>query len=158
MTDFKTLIHTLCDNAVDFIIIGGMASTVHGSARLTSDLDIIYSRSEKNIQKIISALKEYHPYLRGAPKGLPFKFEAETLQNGVNFTLITDIGDLDILGEVPGGDYKKIKKSVIEIEIFQRKCKCVSLDKLIELKRAAGRPKDLETIAELEIIREENTP
>src|SRR5207249_8667496 len=50
-----------------------------------------------------SDLTPYHPYLRGAPPGLPFRWDAQTLERGLNFTLTTDLGALDLLGEITGG-------------------------------------------------------
>ena len=62
-----------------------------------------YGRIKSNIAKIVSALTPHEPYLRGAPPGLPFKFDEPTLRNGLNFTLTTALGPLDLLGEVVGG-------------------------------------------------------
>jgi hypothetical protein len=94
--------------------------------------------------------------LRGAPPGLPFEWSVETLKKGLNFTLITTLGALDLLGEiVGGGGYDELKPETIKIEVAGAECMCLSLQRLIEVKRAAGRPKDLEAIAELEQILEE---
>ena len=41
-------LHTLCDADVDFVVIGGLSATFHGSARITYDLDICYSRESAN--------------------------------------------------------------------------------------------------------------
>jgi hypothetical protein len=67
------------------------------------DLDVVYGRSPENVGRLVLALTPYHPYLRGAPPGLPFRWDAATVQRGLNFTLTTDIGDLDVLGEIVGG-------------------------------------------------------
>ena len=98
MTDYTALIPLLVQNQIDFIIVGGAAATAHGSARLTLDLDIVYSRDNLNLQRIVRALEPLQPYLRGAPPGLPFEWSVETLQKGLNFTLITRLGALDLLG------------------------------------------------------------
>ncbi|MDB6033898.1 MAG: hypothetical protein JWM16_4236 [Verrucomicrobiales bacterium] len=91
-----------------------------------------------------------------APSGLPFKLDFPTLRNGLNFTLNTKIGDLDLLAEVPGGpSYPDLLPHTFEVEAFRVRFKCVNLPTLIRLKRAAGRPKDLESIAELEALLEE---
>jgi len=99
MTDFKTVVRTLADGGVEFIVVGGFAAVVHGSARVTFDVDVVYRRSTENIARLVLALTPYHPYLRGAPPGLPFRWDAATVQHGLNFTLKTDIGDVDLLGE-----------------------------------------------------------
>jgi predicted nucleotidyltransferase len=156
MTDFKALLRALADGGVEFILVGGVAATVHGSTRLTVDVDAVYRRTPQNIDRLVLALTPYHPYLRGAPPGLPFRWDAPTITRGLNFTLTTDVGDIDLLGEITGGGgYDRLIAATLSIRLFGIECRCLTLDKLIEVKRAAGRPKDFEAIAELEAIREE---
>ena len=115
MIDFESLLAALSSERVEFIVIGGFAATIHGSAHVTVDLDIVYGRNGANIGRLVAALAPFAPYLRGAPAGLPFRFDVPTVEHGLN-------------------------------------CRFVDLEALIFLKRAAGRPKDLERIAELELI------
>lgn len=155
MTDFKALIEALVDSGVEFILVGGLAAIAHGSARLTQDIDVVYARHPKNLKRLAEALAAHQPYLRGAPPGLPFRWDAATLLHGLNFTLETSLGDIDLLGEITGGGrYEDLLPQSIELTIFERPVRCLDLEKLIETKRAAGRPKDLEAIAELEALRE----
>jgi hypothetical protein len=155
LTDFRGLLDSLCTEKVEFIIIGGIAGAVHGAARATYDLDIVYSRARDNIAKLVNALAPLNPYLRGAPPDLPFRFDAVTVERGMNFTLTTKLGDLDIFGDITGGgEYEALLPHTIEVQLFGRSCRCLDIDKLIQVKRAAGRPRDLEAIAELETIRE----
>lgn len=78
------------------------------------------------------------------------------MARGLNFTLTTTIGDLDILGEiVGGGTYEDLLAESLELDVFGIRCRCLSVRQLIRVKRAAGRPKDYEAIAELEAIEEE---
>ena len=157
MTDFKALLRLLTDNEVEFIIVGGAAATAHGSARLTFDLDIVYKRTRENIGRLVNALKPLEPYLRGAPVGLPFDWSEETIQKGLNFTLTTSLGALDLLGEIAGGgSYEQLFETTIPIEVGGVQCLCLDLERLIQVKRAAGRPKDLEVVAELQKILDEN--
>lgn len=156
MTDFKALLRALSDGRVEFILVGGVAATVHGSTRLTLDVDAVYRRSRDNIDRLVLALTPCHPYLRGAPRGLPFRWDSATVQHGLNFTLTTAVGDLDLLGEIAGGGtYETLLSHTIVIQVFGLECRCLDLPTLIRVKRAAGRPKDLEAIAELEAILEE---
>jgi predicted nucleotidyltransferase len=156
MIDFPKLLRLLTEHDVAFIIIGGVAAVIHGSSRLTQDLDVVYQRSTQNLTRLVQALAEQAPYLRGAPPGLPFQWSVATLSMGLNFTLETSIGPLDLLGEVTGGgSYEELLDHTIEIEVFGIRCRCLDLPALIRTKRAAGRPKDLEAIAELEVIWEE---
>lgn len=97
-----------------------------------------------------------HPYLRGAPAGLPFRLDEPTLEAGLNFTLTTSAGELDLLGEVAGGGtYQALIPHSRRLDLLGATCWCVDLDTLIRLKQAAGRPKDFEALAELVALREE---
>jgi len=141
---------------VEFIVVGGVAAIAHGSARLTFDLDIVYARDEPNVARLAAALAPLAPYLRGAPPGLPFHWDAATIQRGLNFTLTTSLGDIDVIGEATGGGtYTALLPHSRTLEAFGVRFQCVELDRLIQLKRAAGRPKDLEAVAELEALLEE---
>ncbi len=156
MTDFAGVIRTLVDGQVDFILVGGVAATVHGSARLTRDVDVVYSRTPVNMKRLVEALAPHDPYLRGAPAGLPFSWDVNTVQRGLNFTLTTRLGDLDLLGELTGGGgFEQLRAHASNVRLFDRDVRCLDLDWLIRVKRAAGRPRDLEAVAELEALREE---
>jgi predicted nucleotidyltransferase len=156
-TQFDKMLPLLVNGGVDFILIGGVAGNVLGSARLTFDVDIVYSRNKANLEKIAKLLKPLAPYLRGAPPGLPFTLDVPTLRNGLNFTLTMNLGNLDLLGEVAGGgSYKELLPHTMLVEAFGVKFRCVDLPMLIKLKRAAGRPKDLESLAELQALLEES--
>lgn len=156
MTDFPRLLQVLVGGGVEFVVIGGMAAVVHGSAHVTLDLDVVYARSRENIERLAGALASLDPYPRGAPAGLPFHFDAPTIRAGLNFTLTTTAGDLDLFGEATGGGtYEVLRPRSIIREVFGISCPFVDLETLIHLKRSAGRPKDAERIAELEALREE---
>jgi predicted nucleotidyltransferase len=154
--NFTELLPLLAQHAVRFIVVGGGAAIAHGLARLTSDVDVVYARDPENIRQLVAALKDYSPYLRGAPPGLPFRWDEQTITAGLNFTLTTGVGDLDLLGEITGGgSYEELLPYTIELTAFNLQCRFVTLERLIQLKRAAGRPKDLEVIAELQALLEE---
>ena len=156
MTDFRRLLEALVTAGVEFIIIGGMAATAHGSAHVTVDLDLVYRRTLENIARLAAPLQPLQPYLRGAPPGLPFRFDADTIKRGLNFTLVTSAGDLDAMGEAAGGGtYEALLPRSELRSIFGFDVRFVDLEMLLHLKRAAGRPKDLERIAELEALRDE---
>ena len=153
MTDFPALLGALAGSGAHCVIVGGLAATVHGSARLTQDIDIVYDRSRENLRRLVRALGPFDPYLRGAPPGLPFDWSIETLERGLNFTLTTSRGDIDLLGEIPGGGgYADLLPHTIVVTLFGEEHRCLDLPGLIRAKRAAGRPRDLEQIAELEAL------
>ena len=156
MTQLERLLAALSGAGVDYIIVGGVAARAHGSARLTDDLDISYARNAANLARVVAALAPLRPYLRGAPKGLPFEWTVATLRSGLNFTLTTNAGSIDLLGEiVGGGKYENLLPHALVITLFGAQVRLLDLPWLIRVKRAAGRPKDLEVIAELEALQEE---
>ena len=69
--DLSEIIPALVKAEINFILIGGMAAILHGSARVTFDTDIVYDRSKANLERLVNFLKPHQPYLRGAPPGLP---------------------------------------------------------------------------------------
>lgn len=154
--EFDKILPLLVREGIEFVLIGGVAGIIHGSARLTYDVDIVYARTAANIKRLADTLRTVAPYLRGAPAGLPFVWDERTIRNGLNFTLTTGLGDLDLLGEViGGGQYADLLSHSFAVEAFGVKFQCVDLPTLIKLKRAAGRPKDLEALAELQALLEE---
>ncbi len=157
MVNLKKLITCLTNNQVEFVVIGGVAATVHGSAYVTYDLDICYSRDVENLARVVKALAPYHPRLRDVPDDLPFFWDERTLRRGLNFTLKTDLGDIDLLGEVTGiGDFEQALASSILVQLFGVECAVLSLEALIKAKRAADRPKDHLILPELEALLEAN--
>ena len=154
--DFTGLITLLAEARVEFVMVGGLAAIVRGSAHVTYDLDIVYRRTPDNIDRLANALRPVAPYMRGAPAGLPFTFNAATIQRGLNFTLSTTLGDLDVLGEIAGGGtYDSLVPDSTSERTGDVTFRCVTLRRLIALKRAAGRPKDLDVLAGLEALLEE---
>lgn len=94
------------------------------------------------------------PTARGGA-GLPFGFDVATLQRGLNFELSTGLGEIDLLGEIAGGgSYDTLVPQTVPLEVFGLECRFLEPAWLVRIKRAAGRPKDLEAIAELETLRE----
>lgn len=156
MTDLARLLDALSRERVQVIIVGGMAGIAHGAARVTFDLDCVYGRHRANIERLVTAMRVFQPRLRGVPAELPFRFDVPTVEAGLNFTLETTAGPIDFLGEiVGGGKFEDLLPYTVELHVFGFSCRVVTLEKLIAIKRAAGRPKDLEAIAELESLREE---
>lgn len=140
---------------VEIVIVGGVAATVHGAGLLTNDLDVCYARTPPNLERLANALKSVNARLRGAPDNLPFVLDSETLRHGLNFTFTTDIGNLDLLGEVRGvGGYQEVHAGSLTYDFFGYQFRVMDLGKLIIAKQAAGRPKDLIAIPELEAIQE----
>jgi predicted nucleotidyltransferase len=155
MIELEPALKSLTENKVEFVIIGGVAISAHGSAYLTQDFDFCYSRSKENLSKIVSALSSFNPRPRGFPVDLPYLFDETTLRNGTNFTFRTSIGDIDLLGEVAGfGIYDAVDTEAEIKNLLGYAVKVLSIEGLIRAKRAAGRTKDLLVLPELEALRE----
>lgn len=158
MAQFDPLgaLRVLLDHDVRFIVIGGVAGAAHGSPLITQDLDVCYDRSPDNLERLATALQQLHARLRGVEDEVPFILDAKTLKAGDHFTFITDAGDLDIMG-TPGGStgYEDLAAEAVETELDGLRVLIASLDDLMAMKRAAGRPKDLAALEILGALRDE---
>src|SRR5216117_1235571 len=101
--DLGQIIPPLVRAKVDFILIGGMAAILHGSARVTFDVDLVYSRAHKNIERLAAALAVHGPTIRDARGDLPFPWDAKAIRSGLNLTRTSRRGDVDLFGAVAGG-------------------------------------------------------
>lgn len=127
---------------------------LHGSSHLTDDLDVVYARDEANLETLARALAIFRPRLRGAPEDLPFRWDARTLRAGLNFTLVTDLGSLDLLGHAPGAPaFEVLDAGAVRLDVGSMVVPVASLDDLIAMKRAANRPKDQVHLLELEALK-----
>jgi hypothetical protein len=121
-----------------------VALIARGVQRATEDLDIAYARDRENLSRLAKALEPLHPRLRGVPPELPFVLDEASLRSGLNFTLDTDLGPLDLFGEVPGlGSFEHVDAASSMLDIGGTQLLALTLDGLERAKRAAGRPKDL---------------
>jgi hypothetical protein len=146
------ILRSLIDHGVQFIIIGGLAAQAHGSPSLTGDLDICYARDGGNLDRLASSLAELTAVRRGLPADTPRlpPLDARTLRAGGLLTLSTVAGDVDLLADPdPGFDYERLKAFAVSTTVAGHPVLVASLSDLIDMKRAAGRPKDR---IELEIL------
>lgn len=150
----RAILEILIRHGVEFIVIGGVAGNLHGSNSFTYDLDICYSRTPENFERLAAALRELGVTLRGADPGLPFKIDARTIRAGPNFTFSTSLGDLDCLGGASGYSYKVLAPNAHPADLRGIEVQVADLDDLIRMKRAAGRLKDLVEIENLSKLRE----
>lgn len=147
---------TFRHHGVRFVLIGGFAGRLWGSTTLTNDLDVCYARDRKNLRALASALQELEAQLRGAPKNLPFRLDAETLAAGDHFTFTTSAGNLDCLGTPAGSEgFVDLVRAASEMDLGDVRVPVAALEDLIRMKRAAGRPKDRIELEVLTALREE---
>ncbi len=157
-TEFLELLRSLSSAEVRFVLIGGVAANLQGSATVTYDTDICYDREEGNIEKLVTLLKKLGAELRiggtGDDEPLPFQLDARSIQAGGNFTFKTNLGDLDCIAW-PGGtsDFDTLAKKAHMIDLGDFKVAVASIDDLLLMKRKAGRAKDVAQILELEEIK-----
>jgi hypothetical protein len=128
---------------VDFVVIGGVAGGAHGSAFGTFDVDLAYARDHGNLERLAAVLRSLDATLRGAPSDVPFQLDARSLAAGTNFTFATSLGAIDILAEPIGAPpYDRLRADAVVIDIAGNGIRIASLEHLIAMKEAAGRPKD----------------
>lgn len=157
--DWGRALGALSAGDVRFIVIGAVAGRILGSPSLTRDLDICYARDRENYEALVTVLRGVHARLRGVTEEVPFRLDARTIAAGDSFTFVTDLGDLDILGTPSGTQgYDDLARDAETVQIDGRSILVASLDDLIRMKRAAGRPKDLVEIEILGALREETMP
>ncbi len=149
--EFRQIIAALAAAGLRFLIVGGVAMRLQGSAHITDDIDFAVARDPANLEALVRALSPYHPVLRGAPPGLPFFWDVRTLKNIMNITLQTDLGSVDLLGEPAGiGSFEQLWEDATTLELDGLPVRVASIPSLIAMKRAAGRRKDLLHLMELE--------
>ena len=149
-------LETLNRHGVRYVLIGGFAGKLHGSPALTVDIGICYARDAENLDRLVAALRELNPVLRGADDRLPFRLDARTIRNGDSFTFVTDAGDLDILGTPTGtGGYEQLARTAVRMDLGDVSVDVASLDDLIAMKRAAGRARDRAHLEILGALRDE---
>jgi hypothetical protein len=133
VTDFRRLVEVLRGGDVEFVLIGGLALVLHGSTRVTEDFDLCYARDGVNLQRLADALAPFRPRLRGVPE---------------------DLGDVDLLGEVPGvGGFDEVARDATTVSVYGHALRLMSLNALERAKRCAGRAKDLIDLGEIAAIR-----
>jgi hypothetical protein len=148
------LLRRLTAGGVDFVVIGGIAMVILGSARLTRDLDIVFAPDEANLDALGRVLVGLDARLRGVEEAIPFVPDGRTLRNIVLLTMETSCGWLDIHRTVDGApNYETLRRRAERVDLGEFFVLVASPDDLVGMKRAAGRTQDLADIEELEAIK-----
>jgi hypothetical protein len=149
-------LRVLSAHGVRFVLIGGYAAALRGSPMITGDLDLCYARDDANLKALAAALTELGTTLRGAPRDVPFLLDAATLTAGDHFTFSTRTGSLDVLRTPAGTDgFADLNASASDEDLDGLVVRVASIDDLIRMNRAAGRPQDLIAIEWLSAVRDE---
>jgi hypothetical protein len=149
----RALLQRLVEGDVDFVVIGGVAAIVHGSAAFTQDLDIAYAPDEENLNRLGRVLVDLGARLRGVTDDVPFIPDGRTLRRTRVLTLDTPLGLIDLLAQPDGAPlYAQLRERAVLEDIAGVQVSVASLGDLIAMKKAAGRPKDLIAVEELEAI------
>jgi hypothetical protein len=154
----ERILEVLFRHQVRFILIGGVAAQAHGSPIITADLDICYARDKDDLERLAAALAELGATRRGLPHDAPRMppLDTRTLRAGGLFTLTTVFGDFAVLATPdPGFDFERLLKHAVFTTVHGNTIAVASLEDLIAMKRAAGRPKDRIMLEHLGALREE---
>lgn len=154
--DPLAILRTLGEHGVRFVLIGGYAGALRGSPVITGDIDICYAGGDENLERLAGALRELGAKLRGVDEEVPFLLDAATLAAGDHFTFATTAGALDCLGTPAGTDgFSDLDAAATDEDLDGLTIRVTSLDDLIRMKRAAGRPKDRIAVEWLSALRDE---
>ena len=156
--DPLALLRALTAKGTDFVVIGGIAAVLHGSPRVTQDPDVSFATDRGNLEALGDALQDLEARLAGIDEDLPFVADAQTLSRVVVLTLETAHGRLDVLAAPSGAPpYAQLRANAARFDVGGVYVLVASIADLLAMKRAAGRPKDLADVAELEVLLERTT-
>ncbi|MGD0454030.1 MAG: nucleotidyl transferase AbiEii/AbiGii toxin family protein [Solirubrobacteraceae bacterium] len=146
------MLQRLTERAVDFVVVGGVAVILQASPRFTKDLDICYASGQENLDRLGAVLIELGAKLRGVDEDLPFVPDGRALRHTQILTLTTADGGLDLLVEPDGSPgYPALRRRADQIDLDGIVVRVASVEDLIAMKRATGRPQDLVDLESLEI-------
>jgi hypothetical protein len=158
--DVERMVRVLAEHAVTYIVIGGLAATLHGSPMVTFDVDIAPESSEDNLDRLAGALRALQARVRvsGLEYPVDVPLDARTFRSMSTLTARTAVGDLDIVLRPDGfpAGYVALAPTAEERTLFGVRVQVAALRDVIASKRAAGRPKDWWQLPELEALLEES--
>lgn len=154
LIDSVPILEALLDADVNFVVIGGVAMTLLGSDRTTLDLDICFLKEGENMEKLAAALEKLEVRLRVEGGGVDFTPDAALLDRVEVLTMVTPHGGFDVLAKPAGAPrYRTLKDRAEKVDLDGRTIHVASLEHMISMKEAAGRPRDLTSVEELKAIR-----
>ncbi len=144
----------LVEGGVDFVVIGGVAVVLQAMPRFTKDLDICYSTVQDNLDALGSVLVALKARLRGVPGLVPFRPDGRTLRQTQIMCLTTPAGDIDLLVDPDGApSYNTLRRRADVMDLGGQSVRIASIEDMLAMKRAAGRPQDVVDVESLEAAR-----
>lgn len=153
---FDVLLERLASANVRFVLIGGFAVNAWGVVRGTKDLDIVVDPDRENLKRIAEVAVEIGGRVQAADALMGTQPSiVALLAEGERAQIDTMLGPLDIVQGLPGvPSYDQLRKRAIDVDIAGAKVAVCSLADLREMKRAAGRTRDLADLEDLEAAHE----
>ncbi|MCK6545620.1 hypothetical protein L6R52_07100 [Myxococcota bacterium] len=155
--DPLTILRVLDQHRVDHVVIGGLAAWLHGAPVITADIDVVFDSSPENVRRLVAALVELEAVYRD-PLGrriTPDEAKLSSTTGGGHHLMATRAGDLDLLRDAAGFDYAALAGSAVRVDLGGLEARLAPLATIIELKRRAGRPKDVAALPVLEATLED---
>ena len=148
------ILYALSDHEVEYIVVGGIAAILRGVPMHSNDVDVVYARDETNIARVMSVLAEIDAVVRNDSRRL--RIDASQLRSEGHKLRVSKLGVVDLLGALdPGTGYEELFADSTLIDVNGRAVRVVTLERLIAIKRALGRPKDRAMLMQLEATLDE---
>jgi hypothetical protein len=155
----RDLIQRLRDAGVEFVIVGGVAATLHGLDYVTSDIDVCTPLRGENLGRVARSIEGLDPRQRLRPDRAPLPTNLANLTGLRHLCVETTLGAIDFLNEITGlGQYEDVARLCENITVAGAPCRVLTLEALIQAKRAAGRTKDLLALPGLIALLERDDP
>jgi hypothetical protein len=147
----------LADHGVDYVVIGAVAATLHGSPLGTTDTDVCPAKTPENLKRLAGALEELDARIRTLddPRGVAFPYDGRFLGEVDAWNLMTPFGNFDIAFKPSGTDgYEDLRRGAVNIELEGVNVPVASLLDVIRSKEAAGRQRDRHALPTLRMLLE----
>jgi hypothetical protein len=136
------MLAALRGHEVEFVVIGAVAAIAQGYPLTTRDLDVTPSTEAANVERLADALRELGALLRTQGEAVEFPIEASYLAEVPTWTLLTGLGELDVVFEPPGTQgYADLRRDALELTLGVPVL-VASLRDVIRMKEASNRDKD----------------
>jgi hypothetical protein len=147
--DAECILRVLSEHAVDYVLVGGLAAQAHGNVRTTFDVDLLPRPEPSNLSRLADALNALDARVLN-PGSKQLSIDAGMLSRATLWQFATAHGPVDVLHDAPGAPpYDELRSGALELELSGMRVAVAGRDDLIAMRRARGRPVDLEDIAVL---------